>query len=292
MTTQVLGKYSFLDIPDVNGSDVLLNGGGVPTILAGAVTALPAAGTTGRLYLDTTNSVFYRDNGTSWDNMTALVQLTGTPNQISITPAVVGTPANIALATNPTLPGLQKVTIPGGATTDRPASPVAGDFRYNSTITKHEGYNGSYWIPFGNVIQAVTGLIPASSGTTTVPLDNTIPTSTEGWQVFSNTVTPISASSKMLIIFSITCSMSATGTMIGSVFAGTTNIGSAAVLRPATNVGSQMTFSVLHQPGSTSPITYSFRFGGSAASTTYVNQIGTTTLGGALASNYTILEIL
>lgn len=38
-------------------------------ILRGTLAARPAAGTAGRLYFDTTNSILYRDNGSSWDSV-------------------------------------------------------------------------------------------------------------------------------------------------------------------------------------------------------------------------------
>lgn len=36
-------------------------------------------------------------------------------------------------------------TLPAGTTAQRPASPAAGQFRFNSTAGKFEGYNGSAW---------------------------------------------------------------------------------------------------------------------------------------------------
>jgi hypothetical protein len=43
------------------------------------------------------------------------------------------------------------VKIPVGTTAQRPASPVAGDFRFNSTTTDAEVYNGSAWKSFNPV---------------------------------------------------------------------------------------------------------------------------------------------
>lgn len=37
------------------------------------------------------------------------------------------------------------VKLPVGTTTQRPASPVAGDIRFNSTTSKNESYNGTAW---------------------------------------------------------------------------------------------------------------------------------------------------
>lgn len=59
--SQHLGTTNFLGTPTVNGVDVLLNGGGVPIIQSG--TAVPAAGTAGRWFLNTTTNILYRDTG-------------------------------------------------------------------------------------------------------------------------------------------------------------------------------------------------------------------------------------
>jgi hypothetical protein len=62
----VLGKYSFLETPDVNGIDVLLNAGAAPSVQAGTLASRPVFGLAGRLYVDTTNNLWYRDTGTAW----------------------------------------------------------------------------------------------------------------------------------------------------------------------------------------------------------------------------------
>ena len=59
-----LGTTAFLEVPTVNGQEVLLNGGGVPSISSG--TALPTVGTVGRLFLNTTTNILYRDTGAVW----------------------------------------------------------------------------------------------------------------------------------------------------------------------------------------------------------------------------------
>lgn len=290
MTTEVLGSYLFSEIPKVNGADVLLNEGGVPSILSGITSALPTATVPGRLFLDTTLNKFFRDTGSAWIDLTPVPSIDGTAGQIAVTPGTNITPTVIALSANPTIPGTGGVLIPTGTTAERPDTPVTGTVRYNSTLGYHEKFTGAYWGPYGRLLQVSTVNITAQSGTTTVPLDNTTPTNTEGWQFFSTTFTPLSATSRILIHLSITCSMSGTGSMIGSIFAGTTNIGAKAQIRSSTS-GHQMSWNISYQPGSTATITFSGRLGGSANSTSYVNSAGTVTLGGALASQLIIQEV-
>jgi len=63
---QVLGTESFLSTPDVNGTLVMLNGGGNPLMSSGITAARPAFGNTGNIFVDTTTNDIYRDTGTAW----------------------------------------------------------------------------------------------------------------------------------------------------------------------------------------------------------------------------------
>jgi hypothetical protein len=215
----------------------------------------------------------------------------GTANQI----AVAGTlPAyTVSLADNAILPGTASLTLPIGTTAQRPGTPLAGMIRYNSTTGLCEKYTGAYWGNFGLILQQVTGTIAAGSGTTIIPLDNTIPTSTEGWQIWTQTFTPISATSRIVIQATITSSHSAvTGTNIMTLFAGTTNIQSVATRTDSVaNTANILSFNKVYAPGSVATITFSARLGNPTAGTSYCNQIGTTTLGGSLVSNYIITEV-
>ena len=217
---QVLGTESFLTIPDVNGSPVLINGGGTGLISTGLFSARPIASTSGNIYVDTTNNYIWRDTGTSW---------------VQLTP--------------------------------------------------------------GTVMQVAVGIIPATSGTTTVPNDNTMPTSTEGIQIFTTNFTPILATSRIVVHYSITVNTNTSNTNIATcLFAGTINQG-AAVIRCATStgttgVGYSLSNTVSWLPGSTATITIQGRCGPMAASTCYINNHATPFFGGALASDYTIMEII
>jgi hypothetical protein len=51
-----------------------------------------------------------------------------------------------------------------------------------------------------------------------------------------------------------------------------------------------MVMHAVYSPGSTVPVTISARFGGSTTTTWYVNQTSTASLGGAMASEFTIQE--
>jgi hypothetical protein len=283
----VLGSHSFLVTPTVNDLPMMLTDGTVPSFFAGATTDLPAAGTIGRIYLDTSKNIFFRDTGSSWVSILSTESLTGTDNQIAVQYGV------ISLASNPIIPGTGSFRPPIGTTAQRPSTPSAGDIRYNSSISRSEEFNGTNWQPAGGIVlQVKTGPIPISSGTVTVPLDNTVPLITEGNQIWSQIFTPLSVTSRVIITFTITHANSVTtSSNILSVFAGSTNIGCVTSRVPTTaQTGDVLSVSVVHTPGSTASITYSARLGG-ASGTAYCNQTGAATLGGALTTSYIITEI-
>lgn len=289
--TDVLGKISFLETPDVNGTSVLLNAGGVVSISSDTLANRPAAGIAGRIFLDITNNRWFRDNGTTWDDLTPVPLIDGTTNQITVVDGTNITPSVVSIAVNPILPGNAGFIPPIGTTAQRVNT--TGSTRFNSTTSTTEEFNGTFWKPQGTVLQTVSGSIPASSGTVTVPLDNSLPTSTEGNQIFSVVFTPISATSRIIISFSITSSHSAaTGTNILSLFAGTTNIAVAAGRTDSVaNTAVNLSIIQVYAPGSTAAITFSARLGNPTAGTCRCNQIGTNTLGGGLVSSYIIQEI-
>jgi hypothetical protein len=289
--SNVLGKISFLDTPDVNGQNVMLNGGGVPIITAGITSARPAAGSyPGQLYLDTTLNILYRDNGTTWDSLDPVPAINGTTNQISVVQGTNVTPSVISLTSNPVIPGTASMTLPVGTTGQRPTG-VAGMARFNSTSAMSEFYTGAYWAPSGTILQVVTGVIAAGNGTTATPIDNTVPQSTEGNQMWTQSFTPISATSRVVIIYSVTAGHSTTNaSMVAATFAGTTNIGSTMTRSASQTAGGvEMSQKVVYSPGSTAAITFSARIGSTA--TSYWNSTPSVTLGGSMASDYIIMEL-
>jgi hypothetical protein len=88
--------------------------------------------------------------------------LTGTANQITVTDGngATGNPT-FAIATNPSLPGVEGVGIPSGTTAERPASPSNGTFRYNSTTGLLEYYSAGTW----TALAAGSGVTSIATGT-------------------------------------------------------------------------------------------------------------------------------
>jgi hypothetical protein len=189
-----------------------------------------------------------------------------------------------------------------GTLAARPVASTAGNLYVDTTSNIIWRDTGIAWVQLGAsssgaVLQVVTGTIPATSGTTVIPLDNTIPTSTEGIQIFTRAFTPVSATSTVIVSYSISVNTNTNNVSVATcVFSGTTNLG-AAVVRCATSSATAGTlYSLTNQvsflPGSTATITISARTGPLASSTCYINSHATAFFGGALVTDYTIMEIV
>jgi hypothetical protein len=218
------------------------------------------------------------------------MQVLGTESFLSI-PDVNGQPV--------LLNGGGTGTVSYGTLAARPAASAAGNLYVDTTSNYIWQDTGAAWVQLstGKVLQVVTGTIPATSGTGLIPLDNTVPTSTEGTAIFTNTFTPISATSKVILSYILTVSANTANISIATTtFSGTTNLG-AAVTRCATSTGTNgVGYSLAMQtswlPGSTAAIVVQGRVGALATSTYYVNTHPTPYLGGVLVSEYTIMEVL
>jgi hypothetical protein len=105
--------------------------------------------------------------------------------------------STVDIAGKLTLSATSALKLNAGTTAQRPASPVDGDIRYNSTTSKYEGYSGSAWGQLGG---GATGggadTIFVLNGQT-VTTDYTIPT---GFNASS--VGPISVSSGITVTVS------------------------------------------------------------------------------------------
>ena len=191
-----------------------------------------------------------------------------------------------------------------------PASPLDRQLWFNSDASVGGGqlmirYNDgstTQWIPAsppagaGTVVQTVsvqTGAV--ATGTTLIPLDDTIPQITEGTEFMTCSITPKSATSKLVINVHWCGSDNAVNNTIVALFRdATADALSAAIYRNP--VGSAQAILPLQHTvvsGSTSPTTFRVRVGGGTASTTTFNGSGGTRyLGGVMASSIVIQEVL
>jgi hypothetical protein len=183
-----------------------------------------------------------------------------------------------------------------GATADRPTG-AQGMFRFNTTLGRSEEFDGTSWLPQGLVLQRVSGTIGTTSGNTAIPYDNTPPTATEGFQVWSQSFTPLSATSTIVIIVSSFYAQNNAGDRYttGAFFSGTTLL-SAQLLGFTTdnNAGQNISTMTVAASGGTATRTYSLRVGTNNADTTVYFGQGTSgqAYGSATqAGRFIILEI-
>ncbi len=143
------------------------------------------------------------------------------------------------------------------------------------------------------VVSTTTGAF--SSGGTAIPLDNTIPQNTEGDQYMSLAITPVSATSTLVIEVTGHFANAADPLFTMALFQDTTANAIAATSSPNVANTNTTQLKLLHvmTSGTTSATTFKIRAGSSTANTTYFNGFGgAAALGGVLNSGITITEYL
>jgi len=129
-----------------------------------------------------------------------------------------------------------------------------------------------------------------------IPIDNTTPQSTEGDEVLTATITPSSATSKVLIQAAITGTLgNLAGTVILALFRGSeTNALATTLATGSASFSMVVPFAYQDSPSTTSAVTYKIRIGypGSGGGL-YVNRytLGTAVFNGTMTSAMTLTEI-
>ena len=168
----------------------------------------------------------------------------------------------------------------------------------DTTINGNATVSGTLTFPpnAGQVLQVVnfqTG--EYNSGTTVIPIDDTVPQNTEGTEFMTLAITPISASSRLLIEVSALLGSSSSYWVTGALFQDTTADALAAgfFYEPSGNGVKELTFRHYMTAGTTSETTFKFRAGIQAApGIVYFNGVASGRyLGGVAASSITITEI-
>lgn len=152
-------------------------------------------------------------------------------------------------------------------------------------------------VPTGACVQEltfVTGL--AATGTTVIPWDNTIPQNTEGDQYMSLTITPRSATNRLVIETIAQLTADGAAKMItGAIFQDSTANALAAIAEFNAAVNAGLALSLRHEmaAGTTSATTFKFRAGAETAGNTSFNSISsgaTQKFGGITVSSIIIRE--
>lgn len=132
-----------------------------------------------------------------------------------------------------------------------------------------------------------------ATGTTTIPLDDTIPQNTEGDEYLTLSLTPKSASNILEIVFQGFGSNSAANNFVVALFQDSTANALAASNCNHQTATAQVNLSLTHNmlAGTTSATTFKIRIGGSAGGTFTLNGTsGVRNFGGVASSSIRITE--
>lgn len=189
-----------------------------------------------------------------------------------------------------------KSTLPSILTTTVSAQNVYGQFNGTLGTTLPVASGGTGITASDPVVQRVsTNTAAVATGATTIPLDDTIPQSTEGNQYFSLAITPKNSANILVIeaLLNLSNSAVANFSLIAALFQDATgNALSAVATTASVSTGIyQLSLKWIMAAGTTSATTFKVRAGANAAGTTTLNgQAAARLFGGSYFSWLTITE--
>jgi hypothetical protein len=148
----------------------------------------------------------------------------------------------------------------------------------------------------GTVVQIVeaTPVTAGGSTTATIPFDSTIPQITEGAEIITVTITPTSATNRLIIEADVGILCASSSSTVGlALFQDSTANALASSAVAFTTAGFSSNGRVVHEmaAGTTSATTFRLRYGGNGG-TIYINQnSGATTYGGVQATRIRVTEV-
>lgn len=175
-----------------------------------------------------------------------------------------------------------------GATTKAIVGPAQGRVVCTGSLFRTIGFSSS------KIVQVIEGTpnTTYSSITTTMPYDNSIPQNTEGGEVVTVTITPTSASSRLVIEAQFFGTSTSSGTVIALYQDSTAGAIAAGVLAHASDVVTNGGIRYEMAAGTTSATTFKLRAGNNSGATTYVNgSSGGRLFGGVGACRIKVTEI-
>lgn len=181
------------------------------------------------------------------------------------------------------------------ATVAAPSGTVVGTTD-SQTLTNKDLSSTTNTFPLGHSVQFVYNTYSAaSSGTTTTPIDNSIPQNTEGNEFMTVTITPKSTTNILVIRAEAVVSHSAANSWhIGALFQDSTADALAASAQREATATASTTLVVTHimAAGTTSATTFKFRAGSNNAGTMSFNATGFASplLGTTIKSSISVTE--
>lgn len=170
---------------------------------------------------------------------------------------------------------------------------------YTKRIDPNSGSPGTEQIvligdPAQKVLQSFSSKIPAQSGTTSIPFDDTAPLITEGSEIISITMTPTSVNTSIEMGWNFSLSHSLNnGEVVIAFFRDSTCIGALPLELGSNNAPGGFVWELEDEPNTLLPVTYSTRIGRTGVSGTWRVSLQTDTLGGMIieASQFALKEI-
>lgn len=156
-------------------------------------------------------------------------------------------------------------------------------------------WDGADWVNSGGYGSGGTtrtwgGNITSTSGTTVITPGVTAPLVTAGTQLMTQTITPPSTTARYRITFNVSASASTNNNAhTAALFRNSTYIGGAIQTFSSGGNSATVAFNIIDQPNTTSPVTYSIRYG-TSANTWYINRRMVENTYGGVRSGWSIDE--
>lgn len=196
---------------------------------------------------------------------------------------------NVVFSTSPTLVTPILGTPTSGALTNCTSIPVANATGLLAIANGGTGVASSD--PVIQQVRTVTGAV--ATGTTTVPLDDTIPQNTEGDQYITLAITPKNTANILVIEAGVACANTAAGNQnhIMSLFQDTTANALSSASQHTAVASAIIRVALKHYmtAGTTSATTFKIRVGNNAAGTTTVNGNSGARFFGGVHNSYLII---
>jgi hypothetical protein len=183
---------------------------------------------------------------------------------------------------------------------DIPGALAVCQLQYNLANTRWELLNPAPSAGEASVLVQIQHAVVSTvvSGSTILPIDNTIPQITEGVQGITRTITPKNAANHLLVIGNIVFNYASSASGKGAValFKDADAAALAAVCGcNRVDLGYTTPWTIIHDivAGGTSEITFRIRFGSDVAGTSYMNTVPADSVGfgnGVCASTLTVIE--